>query len=464
LLECVCPRIHAGIRKLVDTRAELVGFVRLLRNVRVTPEKIVAAAAKRTAQAVAGRSVLLIEDTTEINYEAKRGRKRGLGQVGNGKDIGLFLHPVVAVDAEDGSVLGLAGARIWRRTKTKSATYQADPIETKESFRWIEVVAQAKAAVPLATRTTVVADREADIFELMARLPPLGVDILIRSNHDRALSGRSRTKKPDGLPRRLLEALAAWPQAGQISLDLPARTGRAAQRIDLAVRFGPVTLHQPRQGADLRDPNSVTLNIVEVKQINPPPPTDTDKGKGKGKSKEQPIVWRLLTTHAVTSMAEATHIVELYRRRWTIEQVFRTLKSQAIDLEESLLAEGDALERLAITTMSAAIIVMQLVSARGTAGQSLPATRVFSSAEIDCLHALTARFEGKTDKQKNHHPPESLAWAAWHIARMGGWTGYATERPPGPITFANGLKRFFAIAEGFAIGKNGSSQKDVCRH
>jgi len=111
--------------------------------VRVTPAKIVAAAAKRTAQAVAGRAVLLIEDTTEINYEAKRGRKRGLGQVGNGKDIGLFLHPVVAVDAEDGSVLGLAGARIWRRTKTKSATYQADPIETKESFRWIEVVAQA---------------------------------------------------------------------------------------------------------------------------------------------------------------------------------------------------------------------------------------------------------------------------------------------------------------------------------
>jgi hypothetical protein len=449
LLERVCTRLSAGLRKLSDTRAELVGFVRLLRNARVTPEKIVGAATRRTAQAVAGQHVLLIEDTTEINYEAKRVRKRGLGVVGNGKDIGLFVHPVVAVDAADGSVLGLAGARIWRRTKTKSATYQADPIETKESYRWIETVAQAKAVVPLAARTTVVADREADIFELMARLPPLGIDILIRANHDRALSGRSRTQTPDGLPRRLLEALAAWPQAGQISLDLPARTGRPAQRIDLAVRFGPVTLHKPRRGADPRDPESVTLNVVEVTQIHPPPPNP----KGNGNGKEQGIVWRLLTTHAVTALEEAVHIVELYRRRWTIEQVFRTLKSQAVDLEDSLLAEGEALERLAATTLSAAIIVMQLVTARGTAGQSLPATRVFSTAEIDCLHALTARFEGKTDKQRNHHPKESLAWAAWHIARMGGWTGYATERPPGPITFANGLKRFFAIAEGFEIGK-----------
>ena len=454
MLERVCTRFRAGLRKLADTRAELVGFVRLLRNPRVTYEKIVAAAAKRTARAVAGRHVLLIEDTSEINYEAKRGRKHGLGRVGNGTDVGLFIHPTIAVDAQDGAVLGLAAAQIWCRTKTKSPTYQADPIESKESYRWIETVVQAKAALPLAVRTTVVADREADIFELMARLPAAGIDIVIRAHHDRALTGRSRAKAAGPAPR-LLETIAAWPPAGQIRLDLPASADQPARQLDLAVRFGTVTLHQPRRGADPRDPTSVTLNVVEVREIDPP--------LAPGKTKPEAIVWRLLTTHAVASLQQACDIVELYRRRWTIEQVFRTLKSQAIDLEESLVAEGEALECLAATALSAAILVMQLVSARGEAGQGLPASRVFDDEEIAVLQALTPRFEGKTEKQKNPHPPQSLAWAAWHIARMGGWTGYASERPPGPITFADGLKRFFAIAEGFAIARAPHESKDVCR-
>ena len=63
------------------------------------------------------------------------------------------------------------------------------------------------------------------------------------------------------------------------------------------------------------------------------------------------------------------------------------------------------------------------------------------------------KLEGKTLKQKNHHPPDSLAWATWAIARLGGWTGYATERPPGPITMLEGFKRFAAIAQGFALAK-----------
>ena len=76
---------------------------------------------------------------------------------------------------------------------------------------------------------------------------------------------------------------------------------------------------------------------------------------------------------------------------------------------------------------------MQLVHARGEAGSSLPAMRVFSPSQIAVLDALTKRLEGRTDKQKNPHPKHTLAWAAWHIARLGGWTGYASERPPGPI-------------------------------
>jgi hypothetical protein len=83
----------------------------------------------------------------------------------------------------------------------------------------------------------------------------------------------------------------------------------------------------------------------------------------------------------------------------------------------------------------------------------LPAACVFTADHINTLKALSPSLQGRTAKQKNPHPPESLAWAAWHIARLGGWNGYASERPPGPITFARGLKRFEAIAEGFALAR-----------
>ena len=119
-------RISAGLRELADNRAEKVGLTRFFRNPRVTVDEILRNAAARTGAATAGRHVLLIEDTSEINYEAKAKRKRGLGRVGNGADVGLFVHPALAVDAADGSVLGLAGATIWRRTRvTRRMTTRA---------------------------------------------------------------------------------------------------------------------------------------------------------------------------------------------------------------------------------------------------------------------------------------------------------------------------------------------------
>ena len=258
----------------------------------------------------------------------------------------------------------------------------------------------------------------------------------VRAVHDGALAE---------VGGRMLATSAGEPDAGRGAFDLSGRPGRTARRVTLAVRFCPVTLRQPRRGADRRDPPQLSLNLVEAREIDPPPGED-------------PIVWRLLTTHAATSLAEAARIIDLYRCRWIVEQLFRTLKSQGLDLEDSFISDGDALECLAATALIAAASVMQLVQGRDQAGSALPASRVFSESEISVIEALVPKLEGKTAKQKNPHPKRSLAWAAWCIARLGGWNGYASERPPGPITFARGLRRFHAIAEGFALAANNSHE------
>jgi hypothetical protein len=70
--------------------------------------------------------------------------------------------------------------------------------------------------------------------------------------------------------------------------------------------------------------------------------------------------------------------------------------------------------------------------------------------EIATVEALNPTLEGKTDRQKNPHPPRSLAWAGWVIARLGNWHCYG--KPPGPITFHRGMERFNAIHQGYILG------------
>ena len=217
------------MRALGDNRAEKVRFRRFLMNERVTTGRMVARVRERLAEAAAGRHVLAIQDTSEINYEAKRGRKRGLGTVGNGSDVGLFIHPVLTIDAETGHCLGLADVQVWRRLKKKAANYRQQPIEEKESYRWLRGPGRAKWGLTRAAMVTVIDDREGDIYEKWARLPDRRTHLLTRACRDRALAGAGT----------LFAAMAALPERHRFTLDLPTRAGRRqARQARLSLRFG----------------------------------------------------------------------------------------------------------------------------------------------------------------------------------------------------------------------------------
>lgn len=424
------------LRKLGDDRAEKVKFRRFLSNERVTVTEMVASRAALAATAAAGRHVLAIQDTSEVNYEAQRKRKRGLGTVGNGSDVGLFVHPVLGVDAASGECLGLIDAQVWRRRKRKAKDYRHRPIEDKESYRWLKGAEQTKAALAAAAMVTVVADRESDIYEEWARVPDARTHLLTRACRDRALAGGGC----------LFATLAAFAEAHRFTLDLPARPGkRSARQACLAVRFGRVGICRPKACSDKGAPAEVELFAIEVRELDPP----------KG---EAPVLWRLLTTHVVENIEQALTVIGWYRQRWNIEQLFRTLKRQGLGIEQSVVEDGAALERLAVVALIAATITLQLVLARVAAdraqGRTQAAARVFDAEQIDVLGALQATLQGRTSKQQNRYPPKSLAWAAWIIARLGGWTGYDTDKATGPITMRDGLQRFHAIVEGYRLSRN----------
>ena len=401
------------VRRLGGDRAGEMRLTRFLHNNAVTTEEMVAEAGRRTAERCHGRRVLAIQDTTVV-------RSGGGG--------GLYLHPVLVVDADEGAILGLAHAAFLQRDQGKRGSRRSRPVADKESQRWLDGATQAAAVCAAASHVTVVADRESDIFAAFAACPA-GADLLVRAAHDRALG--------DG--GKLFATAEASPVAGKASLDLPAKPGRKARQIAVAVRFTPVVLARPRHGVVAGLPKSLQLTLVDVREIDPPPGAEV-------------VHWRLLTTQAVNDVAQAFAVVDLYRRRWAIEQLFRTLKTQGFDIE-GLLIDGDApLRRLVMATLIAAVTVQQLVHARdGIAGpQPLrPLLDAFDPEDAALLEAFCAKLEGKTQRQKNPHPKGTLAYAAWVCARLGGWTGYYGK--PGPVVMLQGWLEFQAAKRATAL-------------
>ena len=423
----VCLRRLARGRRAVQ-----VGFGRFLANCKVTAERLIEGWSAQTAVAVKARHVLALQDTSEFNFSTTPKRRRGLGKIGKGGGRGVLLHAMLALDAGTGGCLGLVAGRIWTRRGRVTVAHQKRKTENKESHRWIATAEQSKSVLAAATQVTVVADRESDIFAQWAKTPEPGFHLISRAMHDRRLA----------TGEGLYAAAERFAFTAKRLVALPEREQkRKARPAWLSLRFGKVELARPRKTRDRNLPESVSLTLVEVVERDAPTGTEA-------------VHWRLLTTHEVKDAEAAWQIVDWYKMRWTIEQFWRLLKLQGLRVEDSQLETAERLIKLTAIAAKAAVTTMQLVQAR-TAPNCEPATLAFSEDEIAVLDKLNAELEGATKLQKNPHRTRSLKWATWIIAKLGGWDGYPSSKPPGPITFKHGLEEFHAIVAGWSL-------RDVC--
>jgi len=361
---------------------------------------------------VAGRELLVVQDTTSLRDD--------------GNKHGLYLHPAIVLDAADGALLGLLTADFLMHDDSPKPHCNQRRLEQKESRRWVEVTELAGDLLAAGARSVrMIADREADIYETFACRPE-GVAVLVRAHHDRRLS--------DG--GSLFEACQQETTAlGQTTLDLPSASSRPARTAKVDLHACRISIRRPKRNrAELTAglPRSVELTLVEARETAPP----------AGKT---PLHWRLLTTDPMEDFAAAQRVVALYRRRWTIEQVFRVMKTQGFDIEAVPIRETMALKNLACATLIAAIQVQQMLHDRdGLAGR--PMDDVFSAGQQPMIEAIGQTLEGRTQRQKNPHPPATLASLTWICARLGGWNGYYGK--PGPIVLARGLTRLQTMIEG----------------
>ena len=426
------------INKIATTWAEQMACYRFLHNDNVDLANLKEGLLSPCQTLVAGQHLLVFQDTTQLNYQANAPRIKpnsGLGVIGDNRSLGFFLHPSLVLDAEQEYCLGFSEIALWTRpadTPDKyERHYKALPIEAKESYRWIESIEKSKRTLDKARQITAIADRQGDIYSLFARLADTRTHLLIRSRDTRRIA--------EG---KLYEYLSALPCGGSYTLEVhtDARKPRQGRQAHLEVRFGPVTLLRGRRGA-ASDPEQVLLYGIEARECAETVPEG-----------EQPIHWRLLTTHRVDDVFLALACIYWYSLRWYIEQLFRLLKRKGLNVEASPLERGESLKKLCVLALGAVLDVMRMLLARERAYEQ-PLGHLFSEAEQACLRELGVQLEGGTEKQQNPHAVLRLGWASWIIARLGGWKGYRSQRPPGPITYHEGLKQFAIIFRGWCMAK-----------
>lgn len=415
------------LRKVGGDRAGEMAAHRFVASRAVTASEIVETLGIRTGERCQGRRIIAVQDTTEINFSGRARARRGLGPAGDGKTPGFFMHAVVAVDRADEAVVGLLNAAIWtRRAGQRAAARRKRRLDEKESQRWLTATQVVAERAEGASQLIVVGDRESDIFGLFARRPA-SVELVVRAAQDRALA--------DGA--RLFAQPAVWSALGAHEVKVGSRgLGDRGRTAKVTLRAGPIRMARPRNGADPNDPQYLDLTLVEAREDAPPCGSEA-------------VHWRLITTLPAADLQAAEEIVQIYRLRWRIEQVFRATKNDGLGLPDVQTHDAVRLLKIGALAIGAAVRTIQLVDARD--GGIRPASDVADRDTLDAAEAIGATLEGKTQRQNNPHPPRSLPWLSWIVARLGGWNCY--YKPPGPKTMRAGWDRLAAMAAGYHIAK-----------
>lgn len=436
------------VNKFCCTPTKKIGAYRMLANNTFDHQDLVKGL-QRACKANQGADHLLcIQDTTELNYTAHMDRiskqDPDIGPVTRNSDAGFYCHPVLVLDPEKMNPLGVCSVRLWNRSWDKEDKYQRNykkqDITEKESYRWIECAQEAKEVLSETPLRTIIGDRESDIYEELVTVPDRKTHLLIRSSWNRNLYG-SQVK--------LFEFLESCEQKATYDLKINGNKKRESRVAKMSLRFTKVKLQKPINRNLRNYPDFVEVWAIEAKEQSQSVP-----------QKEDPIHWRLLTTHPLKSLQDTINCINWYKSRWHIEELFRILKSKGLQIESAQLETGAALKKLTVMALQVALTTMMLKLSL-VKPEEINADVVFTKEQLEFIALLQQTVEGKTEKQKNPYPGGTLAWAAWIIARLSGWGGYKSQGPPGYISIKTGLDYFQNKYEGYEIAMKLLVQKDV---
>jgi Transposase DNA-binding/Transposase Tn5 dimerisation domain len=424
LATVLAQRPGASLPEACGDRATLKAAYRFFDNAAIDPQDLLDSHVDATLTRLAAVPlVLAVQDTTELDWTAHPATT-GLGPLGHPAHRGLLVHTTMAFTPER-VPLGVLAQQVWARDPDavgKRTTRKQRPIAEKESQKWLTSVAAVLAArveCPQ-TRFVSVGDREADVYDLLVRERPAGVDLLVRAAWDRCVTH----------PERYVWAtVAAQPVEATYTVHVPRRGAQPARTAILAVRWCPLTLCPPRHRKRERLP---AVRLWAVQALEEAPPAGT-----------APIEWLLLTTCAVHTTAEALTRVDWYACRWGVEVWHRILKS-GCRIEARQLETAERLQRcLPLYSVIAWRIFYATMLSRAV--PEAPCTVLLDLEEWQALYCVIHRTPTPPEL------PPSLRQAVHWIAHLGGFLARRGDGEPGATVLWKGFQHLTDLTTMYCI-------------
>jgi hypothetical protein len=411
----------------LPNHAELTAAYRLLRARRATLDSVTQPHRRNVFQACGeAREVLLIEDTTTLNYNGLQ-HTQGLGWIGDDENTkGLYLHTTLALSVEgwnerlepEVALLGLFAVHAWARTSAKRGQNSERKFKrlsrARESQRWAAALSEREGPPP-GTRWTYMADRESDVFEVFQKCRNKRVDYIIRASQERALADEGRS---------VFEAVSQAHCMGAYTFKLRARPGQKRRRAKLQVRAVSVTLRGPQRPGGRLEP--MPMNVVEVREVCAP--TDADQ-----------IRWVLLTTWPISNLNDVLRVVRSYSKRWLIEEFHKALKT-GMRVEESQLMNAQSLQ-----TLVGILAVLALRMLNLKMSSRLP-DKPLNPGEMDPDALMLLEKNGR--KPSTGWTYQTVVYA---IAKLGGYLARKHDGPPGWQILWRGWHRLMTMVEGIQM-------------
>ncbi|MGH3429382.1 MAG: IS4 family transposase [Mycobacteriales bacterium] len=416
-----------AIPQAAGSAGQAKAIYRFLDNQRMGLEDFLQPLVDTTVDACRGVPTLLaIQDTSAASYPTLAATT-GLGKLNDGDVLGLFFHTTLAVDL-DGVPRGLLHQSFWRRpVDHKAGNHKQRPIQDKESYKWLEGIEAAEEAIdqlPADQRPRLlhVFDREGDIHEVLQRITDSPHGAVIRAAQNRSVAGPIT---------QAFAAIAATPAVAVQRLTLADGTAAPKRTVEMAFRAVTLTL---TPGTQHRQRRSVTWTLVEARQ--------TDAADGV-----EPLHWLLWTTEPAQTLEQILHVLELYKRRWLIEDFHLTLKSGCRIEKLSL----EAYLRLCKAIILYSAVALRIVALRNLARThpEAPCTRLLTQIQWQALYAHFHQRRPTADT-----PIPTIREAVRWIGRLGGHLNRKRDGLPGVRTLWRGWRDLDLLVAGYLAAQH----------
>lgn len=407
-----------------------------------------------------GSDVLIMNDVSLLDYH-HHNSKKDRRAIGDGKGKGYEYNCNLAINPENGSVLGVVHDCLVNTDgpdDVDMVDYNDEYLQTKLSKNDLEKIKENhKHQMVSHIRSMAdflkpwnpihVGDREFDDIFIMQAAIDEGHDFVLRAMNLRNvqiqkadwLPETSLTGKQAGHPlkefhvyTRISDIIQHIPLEPYKDLPLDAK-GRVCfvnsrkRTARLHIGSVPISLYRQakRNRKYIKTPNAVDVNLVVIKELDPP--------QGK-----DPLCWLILTNRNVDNLEGMAAVARIYELRWKIEEFFRLLKT-SYRLEEVRYNSAVKIARYIILSTIAVQMLM----------------RIKDSADITQTAALNeeeyTRVREAMQKPEDESIDINLRLLAL-VVKRGGWLGRRRD-PIGSTILARGMVEILSLLQFVQVHK-----------